>query len=1089
MKTILIICLSLFISCSLLSQQIVKQKRSFEVIQLKNSNYLNFYLEQDNLKKFILYSLNSSFKYYQNLKNGKYSLKITKEYGELYSVDVINMSNNITVDNVQCRVLYEKDIIRIETDDALNIRLNSGHIPIVHKTRGISDVQILEKDSILWDKIIINDEELPNKYWTKILNRTYTTDNLEDQNGEKSILFKHCVAGIIIPYNDGLNSKLLTLDDEFHSILYFDASINNDDDNPLNGWYGNSGSTAGHFNKPTSITVGKSIDGLTYPVYVSDYYNNRIVKVDYVVDPSEDGLGHFENKTFKEVAKVFSPTEIVYFAAQNQSQDKLWGAHESIGHSVLYSMTTQGVILDRCIGYKDHSTGIEYYFSPGVEIKFNIYNKGFSAIAFIDKERNLLVTSLLDKNGFANIEPGEFGGLLVTDEIIRFPSTYQINSVSFLKTSPASILWPYLWVTSPSFVHLFKMNNSANIQYLASTNKPMNSDVEFSDLLNTVMTDDYMDILTIETWNGSYGIRKYWPFCSIYSDSVEAYCLDSTDIMRFKGTFTNDCWLRLVAKRRTINNTWENVKIKTLNGGVVNDTVAIKWQLAGQNQASSDLFIDIQLDLPLEDYALGGQVKLQLKMFPEYYVPSLNQKNHVTKEYTTNITKTCLPKPGGCPFLYVKDENNDFTPDNNLLHRMEFSEPNVNITDRYKLRIIPNISNGAAELYLVENENDFAFIDQVKVYAVDYPNDKKMGVTEDNKIVILDSVSVIASDSVILGDLNITSNVNYFNPSSNLTNGYKTDSLYAHFSYPDKNNIKKYIQNSEMKSQSSSKEQRAKSIERSKILRIESTKNGPNSDLPIAFITNLRNLANPNPTIKDTAGYLTATSIFSNTVSKVFARRELESVVILPLFNDTDRVDHLNIKWQSDFRMKYLGIANLNYSNYSMTEMPIIKGSSITISTDSAITTALTSIDGINGEVNSSALIKMTFDVTQLPSVPDGYKREYVIDVTGNYINSDNNISSKVIQNIPLTYSLSQNYPNPFNPTTKINYELPKNNQVTLVIYDILGREVIRLVNNDFKQAGRYTVEFNGQNFASGVYFYRIEAGTFVQAKKMVLVK
>ena len=90
---------------------------------------------------------------------------------------------------------------------------------------------------------------------------------------------------------------------------------------------------------------------------------------------------------------------------------------------------------------------------------------------------------------------------------------------------------------------------------------------------------------------------------------------------------------------------------------------------------------------------------------------------------------------------------------------------------------------------------------------------------------------------------------------------------------------------------------------------------------------------------------------------------------------------------------------------------------------------------------------------------------------------------------IPKYFKLHQNYPNPFNPTTKINYELPKNNQVTLVIYDILGQEIIRLVNNDFKQAGRYTVEFNGQNYASGVYFYRIEAGSFVVSKKMVLVK
>ena len=90
---------------------------------------------------------------------------------------------------------------------------------------------------------------------------------------------------------------------------------------------------------------------------------------------------------------------------------------------------------------------------------------------------------------------------------------------------------------------------------------------------------------------------------------------------------------------------------------------------------------------------------------------------------------------------------------------------------------------------------------------------------------------------------------------------------------------------------------------------------------------------------------------------------------------------------------------------------------------------------------------------------------------------------------IPSVFRLSQNYPNPFNPVTKIQYDLPKDVKVKLIIYDILGREVIRLVNNEFKQAGRYMVEFNGNNYASGVYFYRIEADNFVQSKKMVLIK
>ncbi|MCX6163986.1 MAG: T9SS type A sorting domain-containing protein [Ignavibacteriae bacterium] len=88
-------------------------------------------------------------------------------------------------------------------------------------------------------------------------------------------------------------------------------------------------------------------------------------------------------------------------------------------------------------------------------------------------------------------------------------------------------------------------------------------------------------------------------------------------------------------------------------------------------------------------------------------------------------------------------------------------------------------------------------------------------------------------------------------------------------------------------------------------------------------------------------------------------------------------------------------------------------------------------------------------------------------------------------------FQSSENCPNPFNPVTKINYELPKDGKVKLVIYDILGREIKTLVN-ELKQAGRYTIEFNGNNFASGVYFYRIqvEGGkTYTAVKKMVLVK
>jgi len=90
---------------------------------------------------------------------------------------------------------------------------------------------------------------------------------------------------------------------------------------------------------------------------------------------------------------------------------------------------------------------------------------------------------------------------------------------------------------------------------------------------------------------------------------------------------------------------------------------------------------------------------------------------------------------------------------------------------------------------------------------------------------------------------------------------------------------------------------------------------------------------------------------------------------------------------------------------------------------------------------------------------------------------------------IPTDYSLSQNYPNPFNPTTIINFGLPKAGFVKLVVYDILGRTVATLINNESKEAGNYKADFDGTNLASGVYFYRIESSEFSSVKKMLLIK
>lgn len=88
----------------------------------------------------------------------------------------------------------------------------------------------------------------------------------------------------------------------------------------------------------------------------------------------------------------------------------------------------------------------------------------------------------------------------------------------------------------------------------------------------------------------------------------------------------------------------------------------------------------------------------------------------------------------------------------------------------------------------------------------------------------------------------------------------------------------------------------------------------------------------------------------------------------------------------------------------------------------------------------------------------------------------------------PQTYDLEQNYPNPFNPETKIKFQIPKQSFVSLTVYDVLGKEIQKLVNGELNP-GSYTIEWNASQYPSGVYLYRIEAGDYKSVKKMVLLK
>lgn len=167
-------------------------------------------------------------------------------------------------------------------------------------------------------------------------------------------------------------------------------------------------------------------------------------------------------------------------------------------------------------------------------------------------------------------------------------------------------------------------------------------------------------------------------------------------------------------------------------------------------------------------------------------------------------------------------------------------------------------------------------------------------------------------------------------------------------------------------------------------------------------------------------------------------------------------------------------------------------------SAESVVDGVITDLPGGGGgsfrDVNVDAagnvmVVNSSFEAFRMYSPPDGpnsftTNSPFSVDVDGGGVTSVNEISSTV----PSEYSLEQNYPNPFNPSTTINFSISTSEFVTMKIYNSLGQEVSTVVN-EFLNAGSYEVNFNAENLVSGMYIYKITAGSFTSTKKMLLLK
>ena len=436
--------------------------------------------------------------------------------------------------------------------------------------------------------------------------------------------------------------------------------------------------------------------------------------------------------------------------------------------------------------------------------------------------------------------------------------------------------------------------------------------------------------------------------------------------------------------------------------------------------------------------------------------------------------------PQGCPWLFTITDSGAI-PENNALYMSEFSENYGNdMKDLYVLDNEPAYdSNNTMTFDLTEPSSDYTLLDQVQMFAIDHPAGSEIGVTQSGDIVMYDTSNVNSSDGATLnGSTNITPYIQYEYEGNKIVRGPSSDSIYAHYDTT--------AENKRLKLTKSTKRKLNRLDDIDSLALVGKIGRDPTYDYPIGNIN------------KEWAG-----SIGINTndavISKQFARRENIHQEIIP-FGDIDQsVNSIDVKFAENYEVGYLSVVPIHYFGYTQTSLQMI---SAIHSTLGDVSTYIQSKDSVYTYIDSTCTITLQFQDATDPA--EGYVRDYVIQMNGHYTVPGNNqipvkkhiLGEQKSQNLkPFEFSLFNNYPNPFNPVTSIKYSIPKDGDVSLKIYNMLGQLVETLVNNSQK-AGEYEANFNGENYASGIYIYKLEfrqTGSSdiqnVTSKKMVLIK
>jgi hypothetical protein len=216
---------------------------------------------------------------------------------------------------------------------------------------------------------------------------------------------------------------------------------------------------------------------------------------------------------------------------------------------------------------------------------------------------------------------------------------------------------------------------------------------------------------------------------------------------------------------------------------------------------------------------------------------------------------------------------------------------------------------------------------------------------------------------------------------------------------------------------------------------------------------------------------LFANLMYSNIHTSQFPGGEIRTQMILDAPLPVELSSFVSIVNRNDVKLNWTTVTEINNSGFDI-ERAVSNGE-------------FHKVGFVAGNGNTSTQRNFSFTDKGLNHGTYNYRLKQ-IDFNGNF--EYFNLSNEVNIGVPSSYSLSQNYPNPFNPSTKIDYELPSDGRVSIVLYDLSGKEVETMLNES-RTAGYYSLNFNAGNLSSGIYFYKITANNFTMTKKMMLVK